>query len=354
MKRATLIACLCLTTPASLAAARQQDHSSEAQHAAKPINAMCPIGKEPIVPSAGTVEYKGKSIGLCCPGCGKQFLAWDEARRDEFVAAAMRGEEPGQAHQESRNESATSPPAALSFRSPLDTCIVSGEKLGSMGEPVTLKHEGRHITLCCRSCLREFEADPKKFIEQLDKAIIEAQLMHYPIDTCIVAGGKLGSMGEPVNFVYNNRLVRFCCAGCEKGFKDDPAKHLRALDNKIIEQQAGTYALTTCVVSGAELGSMGAPLDDVFGNRLVRFCCASCIKRFEAEPARYMSKIDKAYADAQRASYPLNTCVVAGGELGSMGDPIELVAGTRLVQFCCQACVPAFKKDPQKYLAGFK
>jgi hypothetical protein len=52
----------------------------------KPINANCPIGKEPIVPSAGTIEYEGKTIGLCCPGCGKAFLAWDENRRDAFVA----------------------------------------------------------------------------------------------------------------------------------------------------------------------------------------------------------------------------------------------------------------------------
>lgn len=317
----------------------------------KPINAMCPIGKEPIVPSAGTIEYKGQTIGLCCPGCGKAFLAWEEDRRDEFVALAMRSEEPGQAHQGASDEAATSQPAAVSFPYPIDTCIVSDEKLGSMGDPVTLTHAGRAIKLCCNGCVKEFEAEPAKFIEKLDKAIVEAQLMHYPIDTCIVAGGKLGSMGDPVNLVYNNRLVRFCCAGCEPGFKDDPAKYFRALDKKIIEQQTKTYPLTTCVVAGAELGSMGDPIDYVFGNRLVRFCCASCIKKFEAEPGKYMAKIDKAYADAQRASYPLDTCVVAGGELGSMGEPVELVAGTQLVRFCCKGCFPKFKSDPQKYLA---
>jgi len=33
-------------------------------------------------------EPKGKTIGLCCPGCGKQFLAWSEGRKDEFVTPA--------------------------------------------------------------------------------------------------------------------------------------------------------------------------------------------------------------------------------------------------------------------------
>jgi hypothetical protein len=37
-----------------------------------------------------------------------------------------------------------------------------------------------------------------------------------------------------------------------------------------------------------------------------------------------------------------------------MGDPVELVAGTQIVRFCCKACFPAFKKDPQKYLAKVK
>ncbi|MBT8486079.1 MAG: hypothetical protein KJO43_10905, partial [Phycisphaerae bacterium] len=234
---------------------------------------------------------------------------------------------------------------------PLDTCIVSGEKLGSMGDPVTLKHEGREITLCCNGCVKEFEADPAKFIEKLDQAIVNAQLMHYPIDTCIVAGSTLGSMGDPVNLVYKNRLVRFCCAGCLPKFTADPAKYFMALDKQIVELQTETYPLSTCVVAGGALGSMGEPVDYVYGNRLVRFCCASCIETFEAAPGTSMATIDKAYADAQRASYPLDTCVVAGGALGSMGDPVELVAGTQLVRFCCKGCFSKFKKDPAKYLA---
>jgi len=63
----------------------------------KPINTMCPISGEPIVPSAGAIEYEDHTIGFCCPGCTKAFLAWDDARKDEFVAMAIRGEERGHA-----------------------------------------------------------------------------------------------------------------------------------------------------------------------------------------------------------------------------------------------------------------
>jgi hypothetical protein len=43
------------------------------------------------------------------------------------------------------------------------TCPVSGEELGSMGDPVVVMHEGKEIKLCCDSCLPKFNADPAKF-----------------------------------------------------------------------------------------------------------------------------------------------------------------------------------------------
>ena len=46
---------------------------------------------------------------------------------------------------------------------PLTTCVVSGEKLGSMGKPVVVQHAGKEIQLCCKSCIKKFEADAAKF-----------------------------------------------------------------------------------------------------------------------------------------------------------------------------------------------
>ncbi|MFU8892530.1 MAG: hypothetical protein ACNA8L_02775 [Luteolibacter sp.] len=53
---------------------------------------------------------------------------------------------------------------------PLETCIVAGEPLGSMGEPVVIIHEGREIKFCCDSCRPKFEADPAKYLPKLDQA----------------------------------------------------------------------------------------------------------------------------------------------------------------------------------------
>jgi len=57
----------------------------------------------------------------------------------------------------------------------------------------------------------------------------------YPLDTCVVSGEKLGSMGQPYDHIHRaagqpDRLVRFCCKGCVRDFKKDPAAYLKKLD----------------------------------------------------------------------------------------------------------------------------
>ncbi len=56
-----------------------------------------------------------------------------------------------------------------------------------------------------------------------------------------------------------------------------------------------------------------------------------------------------AKADKQNA-YPLDTCVVSGMKLGSMGEPYVHKVGDQEVRFCCKGCLPRFEKDPAKYL----
>jgi len=52
----------------------------------------------------------------------------------------------------------------------LKTCIVSDEALGGMGKPYVFEHEGREIKLCCKSCLKDFNKEPAKFIKKIEQA----------------------------------------------------------------------------------------------------------------------------------------------------------------------------------------
>lgn len=113
---------------------------------------------------------------------------------------------------------------------PLDYCIVTGEKLGSMGDPVVRIYNDREVQFCGESCVKLFEKNKTKWLKKLDAAMIESQEDFYPLETCVVTGEKLGSMGNPVDFIYHNRLIRLCCNGCLSAFKSEPDKYLQLLD----------------------------------------------------------------------------------------------------------------------------
>ena len=50
---------------------------------------------------------------------------------------------------------------------PLKTCIISGEKLGSMGKPAVLVQDGQEVQFCCKSCIKDFKKDPQKYLKEI-------------------------------------------------------------------------------------------------------------------------------------------------------------------------------------------
>ena len=49
----------------------------------------------------------------------------------------------------------------------LEKCIVSDEKLGEMGKPVEFEYKGQEIKLCCKSCRKDFDKDPAKYLKKM-------------------------------------------------------------------------------------------------------------------------------------------------------------------------------------------
>lgn len=56
-----------------------------------------------------------------------------------------------------------------------------------------------------------------------------AGVIPYTSDICIVTDNKLGSMGDPVVKVYGNQQVKFCCRPCVKEFEEDKERFLAKL-----------------------------------------------------------------------------------------------------------------------------
>lgn len=64
----------------------------------------------------------------------------------------------------------------------------------------------------------------------------------YPLKECVVSEEPLGSMGEPYRYTYKvagqpDREVRFCCSGCVKDFKKNPAAYLKKIDDAVAADQ---------------------------------------------------------------------------------------------------------------------
>ena len=51
------------------------------------------------------------------------------------------------------------------------------------------------------------------------------------------------------------------------------------------------YALTTCVVSGEDLGAMDRRVAYTYDGAEVQFCCDDCIAEFQKDPAKYMAMV---------------------------------------------------------------
>jgi len=140
---------------------------------------------------------------------------------------------------------------------PLDKCIVSGEKLGGMGDPVVKVYDGREVKFCCNGCVAKFEKDKAGYFKKIDDAIIVAQKPTYPMTTCVVSGEKLdGGEMTPVDYVYNNQLVRFCCNHCVDQFKKDPEKYMSKLHpEKAVEKTSDKTDVKTEQSAAPESGS---------------------------------------------------------------------------------------------------
>ncbi len=179
-------------------------------------------------------------------------------------------------------------------------------------------------------------------------AVVAAQLPSYPLKDCVVSGEGLHAMGKPIDIVHDGKLVRLCCKGCKKMLRKKPAEIVAKIDAAVIAAQKPTYPLKKCVVSGEGLASMGGPIDVVHGTRLVQLCCDGCKKGFARKPERFLAKIDAALIETQKKSYPLKSCPVSGEPLG---DGHDFLYGTQLVRTCCAGCEKPFRKDGEKLVA---
>jgi hypothetical protein len=72
----------------------------------------------------------------------------------------------------------------------------------------------------------------------------------------------------------------------------DPARAIASLDRAVIAAQRPTYAmLDKCPVQGDILPNESR-IDIVVANRMIRVCCARCVRVVRARPYQYLAMVD--------------------------------------------------------------
>lgn len=87
-------------------------------------------------------------------------------------------------------------------------------------------------------------------------------------------------------------IIALALASCSEGDKTsdhDHSDHEHASSGT--PHADADYPLTTCVVSGEDLGSMGTPVEVTYEGTTVRLCCKSCIDDFNETPAVFVAKL---------------------------------------------------------------
>lgn len=182
----------------------------------------------------------------------------------------------------------------------LKVCAVSGRPLPADGGQVLVfdgggdaLQAGREFRFCCGGCKTRFLADPKKYIEKVDELVIADQLPRYPATArCLVMTNEV--LPDPKGpdakdcklVVVRNRLVRLCCAKCVRMFKSDPKKYIEALDKVVIAEAKEAGEIKTCAVNGRALRPSAVWF--VVGDRPVATCCPNCRRKVNADPRKFV------------------------------------------------------------------
>jgi YHS domain-containing protein len=108
---------------------------------------------------------------------------------------------------------------------------------------------------------------------------------------------------------------------------------------------------------------MGPAVPVEAGGQTIYVCCEGCVAAVRRAPDKYRERVIRDLAS--KPAIPRNAesrdrfapsaraqrlCPVTGEELGSMGRPIPVNVRGRTIYVCCEPCVNAVRRDPEKYL----
>ena len=176
----------------------------------------CPIMEKAVDSSMESTVVNGQKIFVCCPPCIPKIQADPKASVQKVNA--------------SYTKFIANEKQAVSDRlhaKAQGICPVTGQKLGSMGDPVKVKvGKEEHAFLCCKNCIgKKLSAEHWKTIQtNLAKAQGVCPVMEQPVDSTMKST------------VVNGRRIFVCCPPCIEKIKADPSGFVAKLDQQLANE----------------------------------------------------------------------------------------------------------------------
>jgi len=173
------------------------DHGHSA-HAEKTALPNCPIMDEPIN-LAISIPTDDGPVYFCCKGCIPKYQK-NPGKYAAKVAAQRK---------------------ALAHRAKVQvTCPVTNEPVD---KKFFVESKGQKIYVCCKGCIGKYKRDPAKYASALSNS--------YSYQTkCPVMGGDIDPTVSTK--LSTGETIYFCCPGCEKPLRKNPAKYNKNLESQ--------------------------------------------------------------------------------------------------------------------------
>ena len=193
----------------------------------------CPVMEKNLPANPKFTFVNGQIVYICCPPCTKKIQA-DPAKYlatvDDYYEASLKvssrssAPQSGQSHATRANGGTRSP--STSNRDQLKmaiqkVCPVSGNQLGSMGDPIKVKAGGMDLFVCCEGCKKG--KVNKEHWATIRGNIAKAQ------GICPVMEKELPANAKST--VVEGQLVFVCCPPCTKKIDKDPSRFLTKVDS---------------------------------------------------------------------------------------------------------------------------
>jgi len=111
---------------------------------------------------------------------------------------------------------------------------------------------------------------------------------------CPVMGGEGVVDSKTISSVVDGKRYYYCCAGCVKKFEAEPAKYLKnfAMPGNVVKIDKEGQHFKCPVTGEAGVASEKTAYSDFNGKRYY-FCCSNCKTKFETKPQKYLQSDKK-------------------------------------------------------------